>query len=87
MPEIVEEEGEKAVIWETEKAAASSQSPTSSDEETLKGDDDTIVKSPKIARQPQIPPFRGQGGNSIAVIFFGPFSKLQNEIISVKWQP
>ena len=76
MPEIVEEEeGEKAPIKDTVKTAASSRSPTSSDPETQKGDDDTIVKSPihstnraKIAKQPQMPPFRGQGGNSTALV-------------------
>lgn len=64
MPEIVEEAEEENEA----KTAASSQSPTSSGEETLKEDDDTIAKSPKIEKPlPRVPQFRGQQGEPQAV--------------------
>ena len=57
MPEIEEaEELDNAF-----KVATMAASSTSSGEETLKEEEDTIVKSPKVERRlPQVPHFRGQ---------------------------
>ena len=58
MPEIEEaEEIDNALKVATTMAASS----TSSGEETLKEEEDTIVKSPKVEKRlPQVPHFRGQ---------------------------
>ena len=63
MPEVTEAEDESEP--EMAKIVAISPSSTTSGEETLKEEEDTIAKSPKIGRrlpvQPvQVPQFRGQ---------------------------
>ena len=60
MPEITEaEDDSEPKMAET---VASSPSSTTSGEETLKEEEDTIAKSPKIGRRlpVQVPQFRGQ---------------------------